>query len=100
MVLQIELPEDDEALTAFLVRRGLAHFSDCSEDVRLLAAKQLVQDRGVMKQRRLPAPGQAEYLDLLRAVTELRPRDESAQRDLLEQVALYALRKHPKDHAR
>ena len=100
MVLHIELPNDGEALKRLLVVRGKAHFDECSDDVLQLAAEQLVKDRAAMKQRRLPAPGQAEYLDLIRAVTEMRPKDVEAQRRLLEQVALYALQKHPRDATR
>jgi hypothetical protein len=39
-------------------------------------------------------PGQAEYLDLIRAVLDLEPDSPAAQLKLLEDVAAFALRKH------
>ena len=99
LVLHINLPQDEHELIELLMRRGSAHFPHCSKKVLESAARQLVKDRVELKAKRLPAPGQAEYLDLLRAVLELRT-DEHEQLQLLDQIALYALQKHPKDPAR
>jgi MoxR-like ATPase len=99
LVLHINLPKDNDELVKLLVERGLAHFPQCAEAVLQYAANQLVKDRTELKAKRLPAPGQAEYLDLVRAVIEL-GKDESKQLELLDQIALYALQKPPKDPTR
>jgi hypothetical protein len=39
-------------------------------------------------------PGQAEYLDLLRAVTALHPGEEQGQLDVLEKISGFALQKY------
>jgi hypothetical protein len=42
----------------------------------------------------MPLPGQAEYLDLLRAVFRLAPEDVELQKKRLEAVARFAIRKY------
>lgn len=97
LVLHLTLPEDDAALMAHLVRRGQAHFgAQTNTTVLQEAARQLVDDRRATAEAQLsPLPGQAEYLDLVRAVIEQAPQDVTRQRDLLAQVARFTLRKHP-----
>jgi len=59
------------------------------------SAELLVKDRRAAIDRRVtPLPGQAEYLDLIRAVLDLEPDSPAAQLELLETVAAFALRKH------
>jgi MoxR-like ATPase len=99
LVLHIELPSDEVELTKLLVKRGRAHFGACQESVLLAAAQQLVTDRKALRERRLPAPGQAEYLDLLRAVTDLET-EEPKQLMRLRSIATFALQKHPRDAGR
>lgn len=41
-----------------------------------------------------PLPGQAEYLDLLRAVFHLEPDSAAGQETILESVSRYAVRKY------
>jgi hypothetical protein len=95
MVLFMSLPENRGALVAHLIKRGRAHFLKADEAMLEAAAAQLADDRQEAKeQRRSPLPGQAEYLDLLRAVLELRPDDPAAQKDLLTAIGQYALKKH------
>ncbi len=56
---------------------------------------QLAEDRRRAREmRQLPLPGQAEYLDLVRAVRALKPNDVEAQKDLLYEVGKYTLNKH------
>jgi MoxR-like ATPase len=98
LVLHIELPADAKALEDLLVQRGQAHFPKAAQAVLRKAAEQLVKDREDLKKRRLPAPGQAEYLDLVRALTNLKS-GEAAQIEILDQIAPYVLQKHPKDSA-
>jgi len=55
----------------------------------------LVRDRTAARQQLVePWPGQAEYLDLLRAVTGLAGNAVKDQLAMLKTVAEYTLRKH------
>ncbi len=96
LVLWLRLPEAEDDLIAFLVARGRAHFSDVAAPVLEKAARMLVRDRRAATEAQLqPRPGQAEYLDLVRAVRGLAPADDpEAQIALLETVAGFALKKH------
>ncbi len=94
LVLQLTLPEERLELIGHLKARGGAHV-DASEAVLQRAAELTADDRATVKERGLAPPGQAEYLDLLRAVVEQHPNDDDKQLALLEQVAEFALRKHP-----
>jgi MoxR-like ATPase len=93
MVLHLALPKDKDKLIKWLVQRGVAHFPKCSDSVRILAAELLADDRKKLVDRQLLPPGQAEYLDLLRAVSEIEEK-EADQLDLLKRVARFALGKH------
>ncbi|MBM3226617.1 MAG: AAA family ATPase, partial [Candidatus Tectomicrobia bacterium] len=97
LVLHLLLPPDEADLVDYLVERGRAHFrGQTSDDVFREAARQLVGDRHVAEQAQLrPLPGQAEYLDLVRAVIELAPSDEKKQTALLAAIAPFVLRKSP-----
>ena len=98
LVLHIELPKDKTHLQELLIARGQAHFRERKITTRVLAeaARQLVEDREDLKERNLPAPGQAEYLDLVRALTN-KESDETKQLEWLETIKSYVLQKHPKD---
>jgi MoxR-like ATPase len=103
MVLHMHLPSVKDAadeLKRVLVQRGRAHFhsagntASCALLVR--AAKLLIEDRRAAEQaRRMPLPGQAEYLDLVRAVLKLCGDDTRSQRAVLRRIADFALKKHP-----
>lgn len=103
LVLNLALPGefDDEGnnsiLEDWLVLRGKAHFAKCvSEKVLRQAAKQLVQDRfEALTEGWTVKPGQAEYLDLVRAVAELDPgvKNERRQLQRLDQIRTFVLRK-------
>ena len=93
MVLQLKLPEEETKLTEWLVARGEIHFGDkCSEKVRRKAAEQLWQDRSAAHRLNLSAPGQAEYLDILRALSKME-REEAKQVEVLEKIRRFALKK-------
>jgi MoxR-like ATPase len=96
LVLPLALPRSAEALIAYLKQRGRAHFGDATTEAVLHeAARQLVQDRKFAEQQQLrPLPGQAEYLDLVRAVVGLAEGDVDKQEALLASAAQFALRKH------
>jgi len=101
LVLHLALPSDDDALSTFLQQRGQDHFgSHTTPAVLREAARQLVADRRYAAQAQLsPLPGQAEYLDLVRAVIGLAPHDTDKQKALLASAARFTLRKHPEmDH--
>jgi len=94
LVLYLSLPTGATELTEHLIRRGRAHFPEVEEQVLHEAAEQLIDDRTRARQQRLrPLPGQAEYLDLVRAVTQL-ASDTEAQVDLLKRLRPYVLAKH------
>jgi MoxR-like ATPase len=97
LVLHLALPRAVEALVAYLRQRGKAHFGTrTSDEVLRDAARQLVADRQAAEQQQLsPLPGQAEYLDLVRAVVGLAPKDTARQKELLASAAQFTLRKHP-----
>ncbi|NBC33914.1 MAG: AAA domain-containing protein [Alphaproteobacteria bacterium] len=94
-VHHLTLPEKTEALKTFLVDRGRVHFPDTKEAVLTEAAEQLWQDRQHATEHGLrPRPGQAEYLDLVRAVIRLAAAGMGTETDLLAMTKPYALKKH------
>jgi MoxR-like ATPase len=96
LVLHLALPEDEAELKRVLVHRGGRHFPGAAADLLEEAAKQLYDDRKRAKDNRhYPLPGQAEYLDLLRAAMVLKPDDPAGQIETLKEIAKYALKKHP-----
>lgn len=95
LVLNLNLPKDDDALISLLVKRGELHFGNkCSEGIRQLAAKQLVRDRNLAKDKGVTPPGQAEYLDMLRALSVL-GKTSDEQEAMLKQINKFVLRKYP-----
>ena len=94
LVLRLELPEG-KSLIDLLAMRGEAHFPHSDKTVREEAARQLTEDREkAQRDRQRPLPGQAEYFDLLRAVTTLHENDVEAQKAALSEIALYVSGKH------
>lgn len=105
LVLHLRLPEQRDDLIAHLMARAQAHFPEArfpQATASLLrdAALLLARDRETAEREHwLPLPGQAEYLDLVRAVlglddgTGLAAGYDAAT--LLQQVAGYVLAKHP-----
>ena len=99
LVLHLFLPAEPEALTQHLVARARAHFPRAPENILEAAAALLIRDRETAKREHwFPLPGQAEYLDLVRAVLSLAKDPDHRGLDpdaLLKQVAGYLLEKHP-----
>ncbi|WP_427501419.1 AAA family ATPase [Methylomonas sp. MED-D] len=97
LVLHLDLPKDRDKLIAKLVARGKAHFGEQTTAAVLnKAAELLAQDRAEAEQRHWrPLPGQAEYLDLLRAVVTLARGKPKQQQRLIDEVARFVLKKHP-----
>lgn len=102
LVLHLELPrlpDQSEAFQNLLVERGRAHFKAVQDRVLTEAANLLIDYRiESLRLHRLPLPGQAEYLDLLRAVINLADTPER-QHELLSEIAHYTVRKHPQSGA-
>jgi len=95
MVLNLELPRRREALLDLLVKRGGKHFPEIEPGILKQAASLLIDDREAAQRKALrPLPGQAEYLDILRALYRLSPGKPEQQADLLGVIARFALRKH------
>lgn len=93
IVLRILLPEAEQQLINWLVGRGSAHFPDVSAKVLEETARVLaVERRRAIEMQNVVPPGQAEYLDLLRAIAEI-ASDESAQLEVLVEIAEFALKK-------
>jgi len=94
LVLDLALPTNADELRALLIERGKSHFEDStSVEVLVAGAELLITDRFASKST--PRPGQAEYLDLIRAVVELCPKKAfKKQGETLKQVAKFVLKKH------
>ena len=100
LVHQLRLPTDPEVLKVWLKNRGRAHFGEAlSEGVLHKAAKMLTEDRKTCLQRGVSPPGGAEYLDILRAVSQL-AEDDAERESLLDRIGKFALDKHPPESLR
>jgi MoxR-like ATPase len=94
LVLQLMLYDEKRPLVATLVKRGRAHFETLDGEVLERAAILLEKDRKAAEsEHEQSLPGQAEYLDLLRAIHELARDDKAKQLDLLKQVARFVFNK-------
>jgi len=100
MVLHLALPTEQQALLEWLQTKGHAHFgAQCCAAVFAQAAELLVADREAAAKHGVTPPGQAEYLDMLRAVvamttdTQDDPAREQQQIDILTKVSPFALKK-------
>jgi MoxR-like ATPase len=101
LVLQFKLEEDEKKLEEFLIERGKVHFetkykNDQSfEEVLKTAALELIKDRKNVGAGAISKPGQAEYLDLCRAVFQISHERQKPASEILAAVAKFALRKNP-----
>jgi len=95
LVLHMNLFDGDGDVEALLLQRGKAHFPDLDEKrVLKKAIDLLLEDRQSAKKRQQqPLPGQAEYLDLLRAVKHLSDKGRGEPEALIDQVACFITRK-------
>jgi MoxR-like ATPase len=98
LVLHLRLPEEDDELIQRLITLANAHFPEGAAKFQKLfdeAAKLLVQDRRVAKESHLrPLPGQAEYLDLLRALRQMFPGQLKKQTEALQDVGAFVFKKY------
>ncbi len=88
LVLKMPFPDDAE-----LGARARAHFGGIAEPVVDEALRMLAADRKMATDHQLPKPGQAEFLDLLRAVRELEP-EPKAQLELMQRLKQFVFDKH------
>ncbi|MBF0107560.1 MAG: MoxR family ATPase [Magnetococcales bacterium] len=96
LVLHMRLPTEENHLKQHLIDRARAHFNTIDQKILDSAADLLIQDRREAEEARWrPLPGQAEFLDLLRAVREMAPGKPTEQKALLERVARFTVSKHP-----
>ncbi len=106
-VLHLWLPDDDPEyaeeseqtrlrhLQNWLVERGTDHHGErIHPDVLRTAASQLCEDRNKARGQGVSPPGQAEYLDLLRALDDLAPVNPKAQQTLLGEIQDFAFKKY------
>jgi len=99
VVLHLRLPGNDHDpenadLRTFLEQRGQAHFPGASATLLKQAATDLLKDRhAAFKAGSRPLPGQAEYLDLLRATLATAPHDPDQQLANLQAFSQFILRK-------
>lgn len=97
-VLHLELPSKDAELTDLLRKRGRAHVpaETLSDEALAKAIEMLIKDRKKVRDERGKCPpGQAEFLDLIRAVAKLAPKDTDRQISLLQDARKFAFDKHP-----
>ncbi len=101
LVLNLELPTDDIKFLEIMVERGRLHYGkQCSPTICEKAARQLLTDRREGRDKGITnLPGQAEYLDMLRALALL-GKDEAEQDVMLDKIAQFTFRKYPKAYGR
>jgi MoxR-like ATPase len=92
-VLHLSLPEGPEEVQQALRVRGAAHFPGCAAEILAHAATLIAERRSAMRTERLPAPGVAEYIDLVDAVLGQRA-DGVDPLALLEEIKELVLDKH------
>lgn len=94
LVLTMRLPTAPKELLAHLLQRARAHFPKADEKLLQRAAEMLIADREAAKKANLfPLPGQAEYFDLVRAVSRIAPGGVAPQLKLLNELGDFALKK-------
>ena len=102
VVLNLNPPQEDEALNEWLCHRGKIHFGEkCSADTREAAANMLIENRDKARAKGVHPAGQAEYLDLLRVLCKHTENEKNQQKSnkkhagLLETLSQFVYQKYP-----
>lgn len=90
LAFRLTLPSDPQELVKTLTKRAKAHFQEVDDKVLLKAADLLIKDRSEVKQG-IPS-GQAQYLDLIRALVNRAPGDTEKQLAIIGTIAPYVLK--------
>lgn len=98
LVLQLKVPDHEGAFVEWLMHRGRHHFPNSFEAIRRKAAERVWAERDAPRRRGLTPPGQAEYLDLLRALEEIAGGNPKEQARWLARIDGFALRKAPPEN--
>ncbi len=85
VVHKIKLPEPRDELITYLVEIGRTHYDAIDIDVLSECAQQIVADRELCTSKQ--KTGQAEYLDLLKALTEISKDDKTIQLKWLDKLS-------------
>ncbi|MEN8178536.1 MAG: MoxR family ATPase [Pseudomonadota bacterium] len=99
LVLQLEYPRADEqeSFNLWLQQRGQIHFpADKCDDSVLLSAAEMIRSDRLGTEYGAIRPGLAEYIDLLKVVTELHPMDREAQQAEMEELSQFVRKKQGK----
>lgn len=102
VVLNLNPPKEAEQFKKWLCQRGEVHFKDdCSVETREIASDLLIDSRENAEKKGVPPAGQAEYLDLLRALCQhtqneanIKARDEK-HKQLIKKINQYVYNKYP-----
>ncbi|WP_367155156.1 AAA family ATPase [Methylomonas sp. HYX-M1] len=97
LVLHLDLPKDQSAFVDCLVARAQLHFEKaCSKDIYQSAAELVFRERERAQEKGLIyKPGQAEYLDLVKAIIVLGKNDRKQHKTMLDSVSKFTLHKYP-----
>lgn len=93
VVLHLDLFAEGKDSMAELSKRGKAHFPKLDDQVLIDGVTLLLEDRKTAREKHLPQPGQAEYLDLLRAVQELASQGRGTPAELMETASRFITKK-------
>jgi MoxR-like ATPase len=99
LVLQLEYPKADEPenFNNWLQQRGRIHFpEDVCDDKVLQAAAEMIRTDRMGTEYGTIRPGLAEYIDLLKVVTELHSKNRGEQLAALEEVSQFVRKKQGK----
>lgn len=92
LIHRLQLPRNPDELKKLLVRRGKLHFKKMHQTILQEAADMLIEDRETASDPHC-LPGQAEFLDVLRALSKL-GEDRDKQREVLKKIRAYSFSKH------
>ncbi len=96
LVLQLKFPTVREETIDFLKKRARVHCGPekVSEEVLGRAAELVIAGRIQITDPSAGRPGAAEFLDLVRGLSEMHPGDADAQRKALDEISPFVLQKH------